>query len=45
MPQARHDRLIEAFGGKGYQATTPAELTIALTERARCRAARRSSTA
>jgi oxalyl-CoA decarboxylase len=31
MPQARHDRLIEAFGGKGYQATTPARLTIALT--------------
>ena len=31
MPQARHDRLIEAFGGKGYQATTPAQLTIALT--------------
>ena len=27
MPQARHDRLIEAFGGKGYQATTPAEVT------------------
>jgi oxalyl-CoA decarboxylase len=31
MLQARHDRLIEAFGGKGYQATTPAQLTIALT--------------
>jgi oxalyl-CoA decarboxylase len=31
MPQARHDRLIEAFGGKGYQATTPAQLPIALT--------------
>jgi oxalyl-CoA decarboxylase len=31
MPQARHDRLIEAFGGKGYQATTPTQLTIALT--------------
>jgi oxalyl-CoA decarboxylase len=31
MPQARHERLIEAFGGKGYQATTPAQLTIALT--------------
>ncbi|MDT5095240.1 MAG: oxalyl-CoA decarboxylase [Mycobacterium sp.] len=31
MPQARHDRLIEAFGGKGYRATTPAQLTIALT--------------
>ena len=32
MPQARHDRLIEAFGGKGYRATTPAEVTAALTE-------------
>ena len=32
MPQARHDRLIEAFGGKGYHATTPAEVTAALTE-------------
>ncbi|HEY0475007.1 MAG TPA: oxalyl-CoA decarboxylase [Kribbella sp.] len=32
MLHARHDRLIEAFGGKGYQATTPAELTTALTE-------------
>ena len=31
MPQARHDRLIEAFGGKGYHATTPAQLTTALT--------------
>jgi oxalyl-CoA decarboxylase len=31
MPQARHDRLIEAFGGRGYQATTPAQVTIALT--------------
>ena len=31
MPHARHDWLIEAFGGKGYQATTPAQLTIALT--------------
>jgi oxalyl-CoA decarboxylase len=31
MPQARHDRLIEAFGGRGYQVTTPAQLTIALT--------------
>lgn len=30
MLNARHDRLIEAFGGKGYQATTPAQLTIAL---------------
>jgi oxalyl-CoA decarboxylase len=32
MLNARHDRLIEAFGGKGYQATTPTELTTALTE-------------
>ena len=31
MLNARYDRLIEAFGGKGYQATTPAQLTIALT--------------
>jgi oxalyl-CoA decarboxylase len=31
MVNARHDRLIEAFGGKGYQVTTPAQLTIALT--------------
>jgi oxalyl-CoA decarboxylase len=31
MLNARHDRLIEAFGGRGYQATTPAQLTIALT--------------
>jgi len=29
---ARHDRLIEAFGGTGYQATTPAELTAALAD-------------
>ncbi|HEY0693785.1 MAG TPA: oxalyl-CoA decarboxylase [Kribbella sp.] len=32
MLHARHDRMIEAFGGKGYQATTPDELTTALTE-------------
>jgi len=31
MLNARHDRLIEAFGGKGYQVSTPAQLTIALT--------------
>ncbi|HZA10644.1 oxalyl-CoA decarboxylase [Mycobacterium sp.] len=30
--RARHDKLIEAFGGTGYQATTPAELTAALGE-------------
>ncbi|MYW62728.1 oxalyl-CoA decarboxylase [Streptomyces sp. SID8379] len=32
MTAARHDRMIEAFGGKGYRATTPAEVTAALTE-------------
>jgi oxalyl-CoA decarboxylase len=32
MLKARHERLIEAFGGTGYQATTPAELTDALAE-------------
>jgi oxalyl-CoA decarboxylase len=31
MLHARHDRLIEAFGGTGYHATTPAQLTAALT--------------
>ena len=31
MPHARHDRLIEAFGGRGYQATTRQQVTIALT--------------
>jgi oxalyl-CoA decarboxylase len=31
MPNARHDRLIEAFGGKGYRATTREQVTIALT--------------
>ncbi|MDT5149946.1 MAG: oxalyl-CoA decarboxylase [Mycobacterium sp.] len=31
MANARYDRLIEAFGGKGYHATTPAQVTIALT--------------
>jgi oxalyl-CoA decarboxylase len=31
-PAARHDRLIEAFGGTGHRATTPPELTTALTE-------------
>jgi oxalyl-CoA decarboxylase len=29
---ARYDKLIEAFGGVGYNVTTPAELTKALTE-------------
>jgi oxalyl-CoA decarboxylase len=32
MLEARHDMLVEAFGGKGYRATTPAEVTAALTE-------------
>ena len=32
MLNARHDRLIEAFGGTGYQVTTPAELTAALAD-------------
>jgi oxalyl-CoA decarboxylase len=32
MLNARYDRLIEAFGGTGYQATTPAELTAALDD-------------
>ncbi|MEB8343879.1 oxalyl-CoA decarboxylase [Streptomyces endophyticus] len=32
MSAARHDRMIESFGGKGYRATTPAEVTAALTE-------------
>ncbi len=31
MPQARYDRMIEAFGGKAYQTTTPDELRDALT--------------
>lgn len=30
--KARHDRLIEAFGGKGYRATTPDEVAAALRE-------------
>jgi oxalyl-CoA decarboxylase len=29
-PAARHDRLIEAFGGTGYHVTTPGQLTAAL---------------
>ena len=32
MVSARHDKLIEAFGGKGYRATTPDELTAALAD-------------
>ena len=31
MGSARYDRLIEAFGGKGYHVTRPEELTAALT--------------
>ncbi|MFC4065871.1 oxalyl-CoA decarboxylase [Actinoplanes subglobosus] len=30
--QARHDLMIAAFGGKGYRATTPDEVTAALRE-------------
>ena len=32
MVSAHHDKLIEAFGGRGYRASTPDELTAALTE-------------
>jgi oxalyl-CoA decarboxylase len=32
MLNARHDQMIEAFGGKGYRATTPAEVSAALKE-------------
>ncbi|WP_329044972.1 oxalyl-CoA decarboxylase [Amycolatopsis sp. NBC_01488] len=32
MRTAHHELLIEAFGGKGYRVTTPAELADALTE-------------
>src|SRR3979490_1961399 len=32
MIEARHDKMIEAFRGKGYRARTPAEVTAALTE-------------
>src|ERR1700756_1249832 len=32
MPGARYDRLIEAFGGAGYRAATPAQLPAALAE-------------
>jgi oxalyl-CoA decarboxylase len=32
VKNARYDKMIEAFGGVGYQATTPQELTAALTE-------------
>lgn len=31
MPQARYEKLIEAFGGAGHYATTPREITAALT--------------
>ena len=30
--RARHEYMIKAFGGKGYQATTPAEVAAALRE-------------
>jgi oxalyl-CoA decarboxylase len=36
MHTAHHERLIEAFGGKGYSVTTPAELTAALAEALAC---------
>ena len=32
VPDARHDMLIEAFGGKGYRVNTPEELRAALQE-------------
>jgi 2-hydroxyacyl-CoA lyase 1 len=32
VPNARYDRVIEAFGGKGYHADTPEELRVALRE-------------
>ena len=32
VPDSRHDKLIEAFGGKGYRANTPDELRAALKE-------------
>ncbi|MER6686713.1 oxalyl-CoA decarboxylase [Streptomyces olivaceoviridis] len=31
-PMARHEKLIEAFGGRGYHVESPAELASALTE-------------
>jgi oxalyl-CoA decarboxylase len=31
-PRARHELIAEAFGGKGYHVSTPAELRAALTE-------------
>ena len=31
MSEARHDKLIEAFGGVGYYAIDPPQLTEALT--------------
>jgi thiamine pyrophosphate-dependent acetolactate synthase large subunit-like protein len=32
VPNARYDKVIEAFGGKGYHAETPQELRTALEE-------------
>jgi oxalyl-CoA decarboxylase len=32
VKNARYDKMIEAFGGVGYQVTTPDEMTTALTE-------------
>ena len=31
-PQARYEKMIEGFGGKGYFATTPDELSSALKD-------------
>ena len=42
---ARHEYMIEAFGGKGYHATTPAEVAARLRGGPRLGQARRSSTA
>ena len=43
--RARHELIAEAFGGKGYHVTTPAELRSALAEAIAARTGRRSSTA
>ena len=32
MKNARYDKMMEAFGGVGYNVTTPQELEVALTE-------------
>jgi oxalyl-CoA decarboxylase len=43
VKNARYDRIIEAFGGVGVNATTPAELRKAMEKRS-ARASPRSST-